>query len=138
MSAGISVLLAKVGLDFHTWGLRVLATKMKQAGMEVVYLENVTPQEIVEAAIQEDVDVIGLSSHTGAHRHLVPEVMELLRQRGAQDILVILGGVIPREDVPAMERAGVARVFGLRTPTQEVIDFITRAVTPRKARPGEH
>lgn len=127
-----SILLAKLGLDWHNWGLRVLASKLMQAGMEVLYLENVTPEEIVETAIQEDVDVIGLSSHTGAYRVLAPRVMELLKERGVDDVTVVLGGVVQTDDIPDLKEAGIAEVFGVRSDTQEIIGFLKATVQPKK------
>lgn len=132
MSRGpIRVLLTKLGLDWHNWGVRVIARKLAEAGMEVIYEEDLTPEEIVQIAIQEDVDVIGLSSLTGAYRVLTPKVMRLLKEKRAEDVLTILGGIIQKEDIPAMKEAGIAEVFGARTSPKAVIDFIRSHVPAR-------
>jgi methylmalonyl-CoA mutase C-terminal domain/subunit len=109
----IRVLVAKPGLDGHDRGAKVVARALRDAGMEVIYTGlRQTPEMIVEAALQEDVDVVGLSVLSGAHMTWVPKVTALLKERGAEDILVVVGGIIPGEDVPALEAAGVAGVFG--------------------------
>lgn len=121
----IRILAAKPGLDGHDRGIKIIARALMDAGMEVVYTGiRQTPQNIVDAAIEEDVDVIAMSILSGAHDHLFPKVMELLRQRGADDILVIGGGIIPDEDIPTLKKAGIAEIFGPGTVTGEVIDFI--------------
>ncbi|MBW2027754.1 MAG: cobalamin B12-binding domain-containing protein [Deltaproteobacteria bacterium] len=121
----IRVLAAKPGLDGHDRGIKIVARALMDAGMEVVYTGiRQTPENIVDAAIEEDVDVIAMSILSGAHDHLFPRVMELLRERGAEDILVIGGGIIPDEDIPALKKAGIAEIFGPGTVTGEVIDFI--------------
>lgn len=121
----IRVLAAKPGLDGHDRGIKVVASAMMDAGMEVIYTGlRQTPAMIVESAIQEDVDVIALSILSGAHDYLFPRVMELLRKRGIRDILVIGGGIIPEEDVPALKEAGVAEVFGPGTRTEEIVAYI--------------
>lgn len=123
----IRVLIAKPGLDGHDRGAKVLARALRDAGMEVIYTGlRQTPEQVVEAAIQEDVDVIGLSCLSGAHTHLFPRVMELLRENGADDILVIGGGIIPEEDIPALKAAGIAEIFTPGTPTTAVIDYIEK------------
>ncbi|MFO7941332.1 MAG: cobalamin B12-binding domain-containing protein [Bacillota bacterium] len=126
MSEGrIRVLIAKPGLDGHDRGAKVLARAMRDAGFEVIYTGlRQTPEQIVSAAVQEDVDVIGLSILSGAHNHLFPRIMELLREAGASHILVIAGGVIPEEDIPALKELGVSQVFTPGTPTSEAIEFI--------------
>ncbi len=121
----IRVLAAKPGLDGHDRGIKVVAAALMDAGMEVVYTGlRQTPAQIVEAAIQEDADVIALSILSGAHDYLLPRVMELLRERGVEDVLVLCGGIIPEEDVPALKDCGVAEVFGPGTTTGEIIAYI--------------
>ncbi|MGI6142929.1 MAG: cobalamin B12-binding domain-containing protein [bacterium] len=125
----IRVLIAKPGLDGHDRGAKVLARALRDAGMEVIYTGlRQTPEQIVETGIQEDVDVIGLSILSGAHTHLFPRVMELLRERGANDILVIGGGIIPEDDIPALKKEGIAEIFTPGTTTQAVIDYIKEHV----------
>lgn len=121
----IRVLAAKPGLDGHDRGIKVVASALMDAGMEVIYTGlRQTPAQIVEAAIQEDVDVIALSILSGAHDYLFPRVMELLREKGADDILVLGGGIIPPEDVAALKEAGVSEIFGPGTSTSEIADYI--------------
>jgi len=123
------VLAAKPGLDGHDRGLKVVASALMDAGMEVVYTGlRQTPSQIVDSAIQEDVDVIAMSILSGAHDYLFPKVMELLRGKGVEDILVIGGGIIPDEDIPALKEAGIAEIFGPGTTTQEIIDYIKGSV----------
>ncbi|MEL7563529.1 MAG: cobalamin B12-binding domain-containing protein [Dehalobacterium sp.] len=121
----IRVLVAKPGLDGHDRGAKVIAQALRDAGMEVIYTGlRQTPEQIVEAAIQEDVQVIGLSILSGAHLHLFPPVVELLKQQGVTDILVIGGGIIPDEDIPTLKEAGVSAVFTPGASTQDIIDYI--------------
>jgi methylmalonyl-CoA mutase C-terminal domain/subunit len=121
----IRVLAAKPGLDGHDRGIKVVATALMDAGMEVVYTGlRQTPQQIVEAAIQEDVDVIAMSILSGAHDYLFPRVMDLLKEKGVEDMLVLGGGIIPDEDIPALKDSGIAEIFGPGTTTQEIIDYI--------------
>lgn len=121
----IRVLIAKPGLDGHDRGAKVIARALRDAGMEVIYTGlRQTPEQIVEAAIQEDVDVIGLSILSGAHNFLFPKIRELLKEKGAQDIIVIGGGVIPEEDIPGLKAAGIAEIFTPGTPTSHIVDFI--------------
>ena len=121
----IRVLAAKPGLDGHDRGVKVIASALRDAGMEVIYTGlRQTPDQIVAAAMQEDVDVIGLSILSGAHDYLFPRIMELLREKGLDDILVVGGGVIPKEDVKALKEAGLAEIFGPGTSTQEIVEFI--------------
>jgi len=121
----IRVLIAKPGLDGHDRGAKVLAQAFRDDGMEVIYTGlRQTPEQIVQAAIQEDVQVVALSCLSGAHNHLFPRIMELLRAEGANDILVIGGGVIPDEDIPGLKDAGIAEIFTSGTPIREVIAFI--------------
>ena len=121
----IRVLAAKPGLDGHDRGVKVVARALMDAGMEVVYTGlRQTPSQIVGSAIQEDVDVIAMSILSGAHDYLFPKVMELLEEKGVDDILVIGGGIIPDEDIPALKEAGIAEVFGPGTTTTQIIDYI--------------
>lgn len=121
----IRVLVAKPGLDGHDRGAKIIAQSLRDAGMEVIYTGlRQTPEQIVEAAIQEDVQVIGLSILSGAHMHLFPPVVELLKEQGINDILLIGGGIIPDDDIPALKAAGVAAIFTPGTVTQDIIDYI--------------
>ena len=120
----IRVLIAKPGLDGHDRGAKVIARALRDAGMEVIYTGlRQTPEDIVAAAIEEDVDAIGLSCLSGAHMTLFPEVVRLLRKRKASDIVVAGGGIIPAEDVPKLKRAGMKGVFGPGTSLTEIVDF---------------
>ena len=130
----IKVLIAKPGLDGHDRGAKVLARGLRDEGFEVVYTGlRQTPEMIVSAALQEDVDVVGLSILSGAHLTLLPKVTRLLREQGMGDVLVTAGGIIPDEDVPVLTEAGVAAVFGPGPPIGEVADFLRTHVTPREA-----
>nr|WP_278682188.1 cobalamin B12-binding domain-containing protein [Paraclostridium bifermentans] len=121
----IRVLVAKPGLDGHDRGAKVIARALRDAGMEVIYTGlRQTPEQIVEAAIQEDVDVVAMSILSGAHNHLLPKVVELLNEEEADDILVIGGGVIPEDDIPYLKEKGIAEIFTPGTPTSMTIDFI--------------
>jgi methylmalonyl-CoA mutase, C-terminal domain len=121
----IRVLAAKPGLDGHDRGVKVVASALMDAGMEVVYTGlRQTPAQIVESAIQEDVDVIAMSILSGAHDYLFPKVMELLKEKGVEDILVLGGGIIPDEDIPALKDSGIAEIFGPGTTTAQIIDYI--------------
>ncbi len=121
----IRVLAAKPGLDGHDRGIKVLASALMDAGMEVIYTGlRQTPAQIVEAAVQEDVDVIAMSILSGAHDYHFPKVMELLQERGIEDVLVIGGGIIPDEDIPALKECGIAAVFGPGTSTEDVVRYI--------------
>jgi methylmalonyl-CoA mutase C-terminal domain/subunit len=121
----IRVLAAKPGLDGHDRGIKVVALALMDAGMEVVYTGlRQTPTQIVEAAVQEDVDVIAMSILSGAHDYLFPKVMELLKEKGVNDMLVLGGGIIPDEDIPALKEAGITEVFGPGTTTTEIISYI--------------
>ncbi|MEJ5184344.1 MAG: cobalamin B12-binding domain-containing protein [Rectinemataceae bacterium] len=125
MERKIRVLVAKPGLDGHDRGAKVIARALRDAGMEVIYTGlRQTPEQIVSAAIQEDVDVIALSILSGAHNHLFPRVVELLKEKGLDDVLVFGGGVIPEEDIPFLKSKGIAEVFGPGTPTSKTIEFI--------------
>ena len=128
----IRVLVAKPGLDGHDRGAKVIARAFRDAGFEVIYTGlRQTPEMIVSAAIQEDVDAIGLSCLSGAHMYLFPRVVELLRERGVSDMLVFAGGTIPDEDIPALKAAGIAEVFTPGTPTGVTIDFVRKKVRTR-------
>jgi methylmalonyl-CoA mutase C-terminal domain/subunit len=125
----IRVLVAKPGLDGHDRGAKVIARALRDAGMEVIYTGlRQTPEMIVEAAIQEDVDVIGMSILSGAHMTLFPRVMKLLAQNGLDDVLVVAGGIIPDDDVPALKEIGIAGIFGPGTSTEETISFVKENV----------
>jgi len=121
----IRVVVAKPGLDGHDRGAKIIARALRDAGMEVIYTGlHQTPEQIVETVLQEDADAVGLSILSGAHMTLVPRVCAQLRERGLDDVLVTVGGIIPDEDVPALKEAGVASVFGPGTTIREVADFI--------------
>lgn len=129
----IRVLVAKPGLDGHDRGAKVVAQALRDAGMEVIYTGiRQTPEMIAEAALQEDVDVVGLSILSGAHLELVPLVLEELRKRGLQEVIVVAGGIIPREDHPALKEMGVKEVFGPGTSTREIVDFVKKAVAEKR------
>lgn len=130
----IRILVAKPGLDGHDRGAKVVARALRDAGFEVIYTGiRQTPQMIVEAALQEDVDVVGLSILSGAHMALAPKVMEALSENDMADILVLIGGIIPDEDVDALKAMGIRGVFGPGTSTQEIVDFIQSEVGVRPA-----
>jgi methylmalonyl-CoA mutase C-terminal domain/subunit len=121
----IRVLATKPGLDGHDRGVKVIASAMMDAGMEVIYTGlRQSPEQIVETAIQEDVDVIALSILSGAHDFLFPRIMELLKERGVDDVLVIAGGIIPEEDVPGLKKIGIAEIFGPGTYTDDIVTYI--------------
>ena len=125
MEQKIRVLVAKPGLDGHDRGAKVIARALRDAGMEVIYTGlRQTPEQIVSAALQEDADVIGLSILSGAHNHIVPRLMDLLREKGLDDVLVIIGGIIPDLDVPRLKAVGVKGIFLPGTPMQHAVDFI--------------
>ncbi len=122
----IRFLMAKPGLDGHDRGAKVVSMALRDAGMEVIYTGlHQTPEQIVEAAIQEDADVIGLSILSGAHMTLIPRVLEVMRERGISDRLVLAGGtIVLKEDIEALKKLGVAEIYGPGTPTKEIVDFI--------------
>ena len=125
----IRVLVAKPGLDGHDRGAKVVARALRDAGFEVIYTGiRQTPQMIAEAALQEDVDVVGLSILSGAHMTLCPKVVELLRAQGQEDVTVLVGGIIPDEDVAKLQAAGIQGIFGPGTSTQNIVTFIHQAV----------
>jgi len=118
-------LIAKPGLDGHDRGAKVVARGLRDAGMEVIYLGlRLTPEQIAEAAIQEDVDVVGLDCLSGAHMALFPKTVELLREKGGNDILVIGGGIIPKKDIPKLKEAGIIEIFGPGTSIDKIVQFI--------------
>ncbi|MDD3733000.1 MAG: cobalamin B12-binding domain-containing protein [candidate division Zixibacteria bacterium] len=134
MAKKIRVLLAKPGLDGHDRGIKVVAAAFRDAGMEVIYTGlRQTPPMIVEAAIQEDVDAIGISILSGAHMTLFPAILEEMKKRGAGDILLFGGGIIPEDDKIALEKMGVARIFTPGAPTEEAIDFLQKAVARKSS-----
>ena len=129
MERKIRVLVAKPGLDGHDRGAKIVARALRDAGMEVIYTGlHQTTEMIVETAVQEDVDVIALSLLSGAHMTLFVDVTKLLKDRNMADVLVVGGGVIPEEDIPALKKAGIAGVFGPGTPTDDIADFIKKNV----------
>ena len=121
----IKVLVAKPGLDGHDRGAKVIARAFRDAGMEVVYTGlRQTPEQIVQAALQEDADVVALSILSGSHMHLFPRIVQLLREEGLDDVLIVGGGVIPTGDIPALQAAGVAAIFTPGAPISGIVDFI--------------
>jgi methylmalonyl-CoA mutase C-terminal domain/subunit len=121
----IRVVIAKPGLDGHDRGAKVIARALRDAGMEVIYTGlRQTPEQIVGAALQEDADVIGMSILSGAHMHICPRVMQLLKEKGLDDVLVVVGGIIPDQDIPRLHEMGVTGVFIPGTPMQRIVDFI--------------
>jgi len=121
----LRVVIAKPGLDGHDRGAKVIARALRDAGMEVVYTGlRQTPEQVVSAALQEDADVIGLSILSGAHNHIAPRLMQLLKEKGLDDVLVVIGGIIPDVDIPKLKEIGVRGIFLPGTPMQEIIDFI--------------
>jgi methylmalonyl-CoA mutase C-terminal domain/subunit len=128
----IRVIIAKPGLDGHDRGAKVIARALRDAGMEVIYTGlRQTPEQVVSAALQEDADAIGLSILSGAHMHICPRVMELLKQNGLDDVLVVVGGIIPDVDISKLRDAGIKGIFLPGTPMQEIVDFIAANVRPR-------
>jgi methylmalonyl-CoA mutase, C-terminal domain len=126
----VRVMVAKPGLDGHDRGAKVIARALRDAGMEVIYTGlRQTPEQIVTAALQEDVDALLLSILSGAHNHLFPRITQLLREKGAENILVIGGGVIPQDDIPGLQQAGVREVFGPGTSTEVIVNFVKENVT---------
>ena len=128
----IRVVIAKPGLDGHDRGAKVIARALRDAGMEVTYTGlRQTPEQIDAAALQEDADVIGLSILSGAHLHICPRVMELLHQNGLDDVMVVVGGIIPDVDIPKLNEVGIRGIFLPGTPMQEIVDFITKHARSR-------
>ncbi|MDY0256186.1 MULTISPECIES: cobalamin B12-binding domain-containing protein [Gudongella] len=129
MDRPIRVLVAKPGLDGHDRGAKVIARSLRDAGMEVIYTGlRQTPEQIVAAAVQEDVDVVAMSILSGAHNHLFPKVVRLLKEEGIEDVLVLGGGVIPEDDIPFLVESGIEAIFTPGTPTKEVIQFINENI----------
>jgi len=129
----IRILVAKPGLDGHDRGANVIARGFRDAGFEVIYTGlHQTPEQIVAAAVQEDVDAIGLSSLAGAHDYLFPRIVELLKEKGAEDIAVFGGGIVPEEDIPALSRSGIKAVFSPGTPIEEAVRWVRENIKPRR------
>ena len=129
MAAKIRVVVAKPGLDGHDRGAKIIARALRDAGMEVIYTGlHQTPEQIVETAIQEDADAVGISILSGAHMTLVPRILQLLHQNGADDVIVLVGGTIPDDDAEELRTLGVAAVYGPGAPTNEIIHFLKDAV----------
>jgi methylmalonyl-CoA mutase C-terminal domain/subunit len=132
----LRVVIAKPGLDGHDRGAKVIARALRDAGMEVIYTGlRQTPEQIVSAALQEDADVVGLSILSGAHNHIAPRLMTLLREKGLDDVLVVIGGIIPDVDIPKLKAAGVKGVFLPGTPMREIVEFIQANARARAASP---
>ncbi|MCX5999228.1 MAG: cobalamin B12-binding domain-containing protein [Chloroflexi bacterium] len=130
----IRVLVAKPGLDGHDRGAKIIARALRDAGMEVIYTGiRQTPEMIVKTAVQEDVDVLGLSVLSGSHMELFPIITELLKKKGMDNVLIIAGGIIPEGDIPQLQEIGVKAVFGPGTMTRDIVDFINEAMAERKA-----
>lgn len=128
----IRVLVAKPGLDGHDRGAKIVARALRDAGMEVIYTGlRQTPELIAAAALQEDVDVVGISILSGAHKTLCPRIVSLLREKGMNDCLVVVGGIIPQEDIPLLKEQGIAEVFLPGTSTEEMVKFLRENVHPR-------
>ena len=137
MHRPIRVLVAKPGLDGHDRGAKVVAAALRDAGMEVVYTGlHQTPEMIATAAVQEDVDVVGLSILSGAHMTLFPRVLELLREQGRDDVLITGGGIIPKEDMEQLARLGVGKLFGPGTPTSALVEYIQQWFAEREGAPS--
>lgn len=134
----LRVVIAKPGLDGHDRGAKVIARSLRDAGMEVIYTGlRQTPEQIVEAALQEDADAIGVSILSGAHNHVCPRVMALLAEKGAQDVLVVVGGIIPDADIPRLREIGIEGVFQPGTSMQTIVDFITTHVRAEAHPPAD-
>jgi methylmalonyl-CoA mutase C-terminal domain/subunit len=134
MSQKTRVVIAKPGLDGHDRGAKVIARALRDAGMEVIYTGlRQTPEQIVSAALQEDADVIGLSILSGAHMHICPRIVDLLRENRMDDVLVVVGGIIPDVDIPKLNELGIRGVFLPGTPMQDIVDFITGHARSRAA-----
>ncbi len=132
MDRRIRVLVAKPGLDGHDRGAKIVARALRDAGMEVIYTGlRQTPEQIANAAVQEDVDAIGISILSGAHNTIVPRICELLRAQGLRDVVLVVGGIIPDEDIPMLKQAGVTEVFQPGASTQEIVEFIRTHVKQR-------
>jgi methylmalonyl-CoA mutase C-terminal domain/subunit len=135
MQQSIRVLLAKVGLDGHDRGVKVVARTLRDAGMDVIYTGlHRTPEEVVSSAIQEDVDILGISLLSGAHMTICPRIVQLLRERGAEDIIVVVGGVVPDEDVLALRQIGIREILLQDTAPRQIVERLTRLVEERGPR----
>ncbi len=133
-SRPIRVVVAKAGLDGHDRGAKVVARALRDAGMEVIYTGvHQTPEQVVETALQEDADAVGVSLLSGAHNYIFPRVAELMKEKGMDDVLLFGGGIIPEEDIPGLEKAGVARVFLPGASLEEIIRYVRDAVAERRA-----
>jgi methylmalonyl-CoA mutase, C-terminal domain len=129
VAAKIRVVIAKPGLDGHDRGAKIIARALRDAGMEVIYTGlHQTPEQIVETAVQEDADAVGISILSGAHMTLVPRILDLLRDEGADDVLVVVGGTIPAEDAAELKQQGVAEVFTPGAPTSQIVEFLRSRV----------
>jgi methylmalonyl-CoA mutase C-terminal domain/subunit len=128
MNKKIRIVIARLGMDANWRGSIVVARALRDAGMEVIYLGNQMPETIVETAIDEDADIVGLSTLSGNHMVLAPEVVRLLREKGEDEAKVILGGTIPPDDIPRLKEAGIAEVFGTGTPLKKIIDFVSGSI----------
>ncbi len=128
------IIVAKPGLDGHDRGVKVIARSLRDAGFEVIYTGlHQTPEQIAETTIQEDADAVGLSCHSGAHMTLFPKVVTLLRDKGAGDVLVFGGGIIPKDDIPKLEKAGVERIFTPGASTSEIVDWLNERLSDHRA-----
>lgn len=133
MSSPLRILITKIGLDGHDRGVKIIATALRDAGMEVIYSGlHQTPDAVVQAAVQEDVDCIGISILSGAHMTLLPKLLKLLEENDASDIPVVIGGIIPDEDTLALEELGVAGIFRPGTPTSEIVEFVRELAGKRE------
>ena len=129
----IRVLVAKPGLDSHDRGAKVVARALRDAGMEVIYSGlRQTPEQIAETVLQEDVDVLGLSILSGAHLTLFPRIIELMKQKKLNDVLVFAGGIIPEEDVPSLKKLGIKKIFGPGTKTETIVEYVKKQVKPSR------
>ena len=135
MSDIIRVIIAKVGLDGHDRGVKIAARTLRDAGMDVIYTGlHRTPEEVVDAAVQEDVDVLGISILSGAHMTIFPELMELMKKKGMNDVLLCGGGIVPPEDAEQLARLGVGRLFGPGTDTREIVKYLQEEIPRRRPR----
>jgi methylmalonyl-CoA mutase cobalamin-binding domain/chain len=132
----IRVVVAKAGLDGHDRGAKVVARALRDAGMEVIYTGvHQTPEQVVETALQEDVDAVGISLLSGAHNYIFPRVAELMREKGMDDVLLFGGGIIPEADVPGLQKAGVGRIFPPGASLEEIVRYLNEAVGKRRGQP---
>ena len=137
MKRPIRVVVAKAGLDGHDRGAKVVARALRDAGMEVIYTGvHQTPEQVVETALQEDVDAIGISLLSGAHNYIFPRVAELMREKGMNDVLLFGGGIIPEADIPGLQKAGVGRIFPPGASLEEIVRYLTDAAGTRRGQPA--